>query len=105
MEGAVHSRVRLAELVASLSLGVDLGFGQPMEHVLRQCLLARGASNKEIAVRLVITPKTARNHVEHIYAKIGASSRASAALFAVQHGLLPEDEIAAAPAEPYRYSS
>jgi DNA-binding CsgD family transcriptional regulator len=68
-------------------------------------LLARGASNKEIAVRLVITPKTARNHVEHIYAKIGASSRASAALFAVQHGLLPEDEIAAAPAEPYRYSS
>src|SRR6202008_809399 len=32
--------VRLAELVASLSLGVDLGFGQPMEHVLRQCLIA-----------------------------------------------------------------
>ena len=32
--------VRLAEIVASLSLGVDLGFGQPMEHVLRQCLIA-----------------------------------------------------------------
>jgi hypothetical protein len=32
--------VRLAELVASLSLGIDLGFGQPMEHVLRQCLVA-----------------------------------------------------------------
>jgi hypothetical protein len=30
----------LAELVASLSLGVDLGFGQPMEHMLRQCLIA-----------------------------------------------------------------
>jgi hypothetical protein len=28
------------ELVAALSLGVDLGFGQPMEHVLRQCLIA-----------------------------------------------------------------
>ena len=40
MEGAGHPRVRLAELVASLSLGVDLGFGQPMEHVLRQCLIA-----------------------------------------------------------------
>ena len=40
MEGAVPPRVRLAELVASLSLGVDLGFGQPMEHVLRQCLIA-----------------------------------------------------------------
>src|SRR5580698_4711498 len=34
------SQVRLAELVAALSLGVDLGFGQPMEHVLRQCLIA-----------------------------------------------------------------
>src|SRR5215210_1075321 len=32
--------IRLAELVASLSLGIDLGFGQPMEHVLRQCLIA-----------------------------------------------------------------
>ena len=37
---ARHPRVRLAELVAALSLGVDLGFGQPMEHVLRQCLIA-----------------------------------------------------------------
>jgi hypothetical protein len=34
------SPVRLAELVAALSLGIDLGFGQPMEHVLRQCLIA-----------------------------------------------------------------
>src|SRR6201993_1611060 len=31
---------RLAELVAALSLGIDLGFGQPMEHVLRQCLIS-----------------------------------------------------------------
>jgi HD-GYP domain-containing protein (c-di-GMP phosphodiesterase class II) len=31
---------RLAELVAALSLGIDLGFAQPMEHVLRQCLIA-----------------------------------------------------------------
>ena len=33
-------RARLAELVAALSLGVDLGFGQPMEHVLRQCIIS-----------------------------------------------------------------
>ena len=37
---AEGDRVRLAELVAALSLGIDLGFGQPMEHVLRQCLIA-----------------------------------------------------------------
>jgi len=45
-------------------------------------LLARGMSNKRIAATLVISPKTAGNHVEHIYAKIDATSRAAAALFA-----------------------
>ncbi|HEX4530667.1 MAG TPA: HD domain-containing phosphohydrolase [Acidimicrobiia bacterium] len=53
-------------------------------------LLARGMSNKQIAAELVITPKTAGNHVEHIYTKIGATSRAAASLFAMQHGLLPD---------------
>ena len=38
--GRGDGHVRLAELVAALSLGIDLGFGQPMEHVLRQCLIA-----------------------------------------------------------------
>ena len=60
-----------------------------------QRLLARGCSSKEIASRLVILPKTARNHVEHIYAKIGATSRASANLFAVQQGLIPDEGPAA----------
>ena len=55
-------------------------------------LLARGLSNKEIARRLVMAPKTAGNHVEHIYAKIGAVNRAGASLFAVRHGLLPEGD-------------
>ena len=40
MNGPIDDRLRLAELVAALSLGIDLGFGQPMEHVLRQCLIA-----------------------------------------------------------------
>ena len=35
-----REQLRLAELVAVLSLGIDLGFGQPMEHVLRQCIIA-----------------------------------------------------------------
>jgi HD-GYP domain-containing protein (c-di-GMP phosphodiesterase class II) len=54
-------------------------------------LLARGLSNRQIAERLTITRKTASSHVEHIYAKAGVSSRAAASLFAVQHGLLPEE--------------
>jgi HD-GYP domain-containing protein (c-di-GMP phosphodiesterase class II) len=38
-EPAARSGVRLAELLAVLSLAADLGMGQPMEHVLRQCLI------------------------------------------------------------------
>jgi DNA-binding CsgD family transcriptional regulator len=58
-------------------------------------LLVRGLSNKEIAAQLVISPKTAGNHVEHIYAKVGASSRAVASLYAMRHGLFPEEELIA----------
>ncbi|MBI4338332.1 MAG: HD domain-containing protein [Chloroflexi bacterium] len=35
-----HPKVRLAEVIAALSLATDLGMGQPMEHALRRCLLA-----------------------------------------------------------------
>jgi DNA-binding CsgD family transcriptional regulator len=55
-------------------------------------LLARGLSNKEIAAQLVVSPKTVGRHIEHIYRKIGSSSRGAASLFAMQHGLLPELE-------------
>ena len=55
-------------------------------------LVSRGLTSKEVAARLVISPKTARNHIEHIYAKIGVSNRAGAGFFALHHGLLPESE-------------
>lgn len=51
-------------------------------------LVARGMSSREIAADLVISPKTARNHIEHIYMKTGATSRVAASLFALQYGLL-----------------
>jgi DNA-binding CsgD family transcriptional regulator len=57
-------------------------------------LLARGLSTKQIAQRLVVTPKTAANHVEHIYLKLGVSSRAAATLFATQQGLIGAFEAA-----------
>lgn len=52
------------------------------------CLVARGASNKEIAAALGISGKTARNHVERTYAKIGANNRIGASMFALRHGLI-----------------
>jgi DNA-binding NarL/FixJ family response regulator len=51
-------------------------------------LVARGLSNREVAEELVVSRRTAEHHVQHIYAKIGVSTRAAAALFAMEHGLL-----------------
>jgi DNA-binding NarL/FixJ family response regulator len=51
-------------------------------------LIARGHSSREVARRLHLAEKTVRNHVEHIYAKIGCATRAEASLFAMRHGLL-----------------
>ncbi len=51
-------------------------------------LIARGASTRQVARTLEITSKTAGTHIERIYAKTGASTRSTATLFALQHGLL-----------------
>jgi HD-GYP domain-containing protein (c-di-GMP phosphodiesterase class II) len=53
-------------------------------------LVARGLTNKQVAARLSIAPKTAGNHVQNLYAKLGVSSRAAAALYAAEHDLLRE---------------
>jgi DNA-binding CsgD family transcriptional regulator len=53
-------------------------------------LVAAGCSNPEIAKRLVISRRTAEHHVQHIYAKVGVSSRAGLALFAHEHDLIAE---------------
>jgi DNA-binding NarL/FixJ family response regulator len=51
-------------------------------------LISVGKSNREVAERLVISPKTVGRHIENIYAKIGVSTRAAAALFAMQQDLI-----------------
>ena len=51
-------------------------------------LIARGGSTRQVARELTITPKTAETHIERIYAKTGATTRSTATLFALQHGLL-----------------
>jgi HD-GYP domain-containing protein (c-di-GMP phosphodiesterase class II) len=48
-------------------------------------LAARGLTTNDIAGRLYISPKTADHHIQHIYGKIGVSTRAAAALWAMQH--------------------
>jgi len=50
-------------------------------------LIAEGATNKEIASRLVVSENTARNHVSHILSKLGFSRRSEAAAYAVKKGI------------------
>jgi HD-GYP domain-containing protein (c-di-GMP phosphodiesterase class II) len=56
-------------------------------------LLARGLQTKQIAGELGISAKTADRHIEHAYRKIGVSTRAAAALFAMEHGLATLGEL------------
>jgi DNA-binding NarL/FixJ family response regulator len=53
-------------------------------------LLAQGADNAGIAQPLVISPQTARTHVQNVLGKLGVHSRLEAAAFVVQNSLLEE---------------
>ncbi len=70
------------------------GLSQREVEVLR--LIARGLSNREMADVLFIAPKTVGHHVQHIYDKLGISTRVGATLFGLRHGLIDEDSLAAA---------
>jgi HD-GYP domain-containing protein (c-di-GMP phosphodiesterase class II) len=56
-------------------------------------LLARGLQTKQVARALGISAKTADRHVQNAYAKIGVSTRAAAAVFAMDHGLATWGEL------------
>jgi HD-GYP domain-containing protein (c-di-GMP phosphodiesterase class II) len=96
----LRERVRAGELDGVAAEAVLHAAGQPAQRPnLRPggltpreievlCLVARGASNKQIAASLVISEKTARNHVERTYAKIGVSNRIGASMYALRNGLV-----------------
>jgi len=51
-------------------------------------LVSRGATTNDVARQLAISKRTAGTHIEHIYTKVGASSRSTATPFALRRGLL-----------------
>ena len=51
-------------------------------------LAAKGLTTKQIGERLFISTKTADHHIQHVYNKIGVSTRAAAALWAMQHAVV-----------------
>jgi HD-GYP domain-containing protein (c-di-GMP phosphodiesterase class II)/DNA-binding CsgD family transcriptional regulator len=52
-------------------------------------LAARGFTNRQIAAKLVVSERTVGHHLAHVYDKTGRRTRAGAAVFAMEHGLLP----------------
>lgn len=77
-------------------------------------LAATGASNKEIALQLTISPNTVKVHLRNVFAKIGAASRTEATLIAIRMGLVEQEAAqlsqvpeptAIVPAEPVMISA
>ncbi len=53
--------------------------------------LAQGRSNRDIAKALSVSEETVKSHVSSILAKLGLADRTQAAIFALQHHLVPLD--------------
>jgi DNA-binding NarL/FixJ family response regulator len=52
-------------------------------------LVARGLTNREVAERLFLSARTVQHHLASVYDKAGQRTRAGAAVFAIQNGLVP----------------
>jgi HD-GYP domain-containing protein (c-di-GMP phosphodiesterase class II) len=84
---AVEAVLTAAGQPARRASSERLGGLTPREiEVLR--LIAGGSTAKEAARKLEIAPKTADNHIQSLYAKIGVKTRAGAALYALERGLV-----------------
>ena len=84
---AVAAVVSAAEGHSRLTRAINPGGLTDREvEVLR--LIARSHTNRVIGEELYISPKTVGRHVENIYVKIGVSTRAGAALYAMEQRLL-----------------
>jgi HD-GYP domain-containing protein (c-di-GMP phosphodiesterase class II) len=86
---AVERVLRAAGHAQAARPALPAGLTAREAEVLR--LLALGLTTREVADELAISPKTADNHVQHIYTKIGVSTRGAAALFAIEAGILAAD--------------
>jgi HD-GYP domain-containing protein (c-di-GMP phosphodiesterase class II) len=101
---ALGDEARAGRLDADAVAAVLEVSGQPVPRLTRPAgltereaevigLVARGLQTKQVARALGISAKTADRHIQNAYAKIGVSTRAAAALFAMEHGLATWGEL------------
>jgi DNA-binding NarL/FixJ family response regulator len=83
--GAVPDVIRTEALVRGAAVEAAGGLTAREVEVLR--LVAAGKTNRAIAADLVLSERTVDRHVSNIFTKLGLSSRAAAAAYAVEHGL------------------
>ena len=91
LDGEAVERVLVAAGHRRVARGSTLPAGLTGREAEVLRLVALGMTTREVAERLVISAKTADNHIQHIYAKIGVSTRGAAALFAIEQGILTPD--------------
>ena len=100
----LHTEARTGRLDPEAVTAVLEGAGQPIPQIERPAglteretevvgLIARGLQTKQVARALGISAKTADHHIQNAYRKMGVSTRAAAALFAMQHGLAAWGEL------------
>jgi DNA-binding NarL/FixJ family response regulator len=91
--GQMHLDPTVARLLAD-SVRTPERHGQDLTPRERQvlALVAEGASNRQIAEKLVVSERTARAHVSAILSKLGLVSRTQAALWAVGGGSAPDPD-------------
>jgi len=79
---------RIRKMAASSDEVARVALSEQEKRVLR--LAAQGKTNKQIAADLFLSDKTVKHHISNILSKLNLSSRAQAAVWATQHGLLDE---------------
>jgi DNA-binding NarL/FixJ family response regulator len=85
---------RLVEAISDRAQAFSLDRPERLTRREREVLelIARGRSNKRIALELGISEKTVKTHVGHLLAKLGVADRTQAALYAVRAGLVQDQQ-------------
>ena len=115
---SLRGQVRAGQICADAAEAVLSAAGQPSHRATPRPLsgltpreievlrsIAAGLTAKETARKLDISPKTADHHIQNIYGKIGVSTRAAAALYALEHGVFKAGEAPVSSVEMLRGQS